>query len=167
MAAVKRGNRDYGMGLVRSTSFGRKRVALPNVCLNFGDYSDDCAFSAKRQCFEDSFLGGDEKLTSIDDLPQEILIRVLCGVEHDDLKSLFCVSKAIREASLVAKQSHFAYNTPRKTVFFQPAEDFDSDIEAPNAPKQSRIQRSRLSAKKLGDISVNLFGSDDEVAWPR
>ncbi|GFP82496.1 F-box protein at1g61340 [Phtheirospermum japonicum] len=162
---MKRGNGEYGMGLVRSTSFGRKGVALPNVCLNFGDDNDDCVVSAKRQCFQDSFL----KTTSIEDLPQEILIRVLCGVEHDDLKSLFFVSKAIREATVVAKQSHFAYSTPRKTVGFPSVEDFDSlnDTEAPNAPKQSRIQRSRLSAKKLGDISVNLFGSDNEVSWPR
>lgn len=36
------------------------------------------------------------------------------------------------------------------------------DIEAPNAPKQSRVPRKRLSPKKLSDISVALFGSDDE-----
>ncbi|KAM1363730.1 hypothetical protein ACFX15_028076 [Malus domestica] len=46
--------------------------------------------------------------SALEALPQEILIKVVCGVDHDDLKRLFRVSKAIREATLVAKQWHFA-----------------------------------------------------------
>ncbi|KAK6133394.1 hypothetical protein DH2020_032858 [Rehmannia glutinosa] len=150
-----RGNEEYGtLGLVRSTSFGRKRVALSN-CLEFGDDDDgDCVHSTSCKRLFSRFE----------------FIRILCGVEHDDLKSLFFVSKAMREATLVAKKSHFAYSTPRKTVIFQSVDDFGdfNEIEAPNAPKQSRIRRSRLSAKKLTDISVNLFNSDNnEVERPR
>ncbi|KAI3456337.1 hypothetical protein Pfo_013000 [Paulownia fortunei] len=164
---VTRANEGYGMGLVRSTSFGRKRVALSNLSMEFG--SDDCSATttSKRQCFQDSFFCAEK--STLEDLPQEILIRILCGVEHDDLKRLFFVSKAIREATLIAKQSHFAYSTPRKTVGFKNVEclgDFD-DAEAPNAPKQSRLPRYRLSAKKLADISVALFASGDDEGWPR
>ncbi|KAI3466639.1 hypothetical protein Pfo_023302 [Paulownia fortunei] len=165
---MKRANEEYGMGLVRSTSFGRKRVALSNVCMEFGD-DDDCipTTPSKKQCFRDSFFCAEK--STLEDLPQEILIRILCGVEHDDLKRLFFVSKAMREATLVAKQSHFAYSTPRKTLMFQNVEDFGdfNEVEAPNAPKQSRVPRSRLSAKKLADISVTLFASDNEEDWPR
>ncbi|KAK4491684.1 hypothetical protein RD792_002450 [Penstemon davidsonii] len=154
----KRGNEEYGMGLVRSTSFGRKRVALSM------EYKDDnyCIPNTplKKQIFEDSFSCAQK--CSLEDLPQEILIRILCGVEHDDLKRLFFVSKAMREATLIAKQSHFAYSTPRKTISFRNVDDFGdyNDVKTPNAPKVSRVPRARLSAKKLTDVSVNLFASD-------
>lgn len=41
------------------------------------------------------------------------------------------------------------------------SEDFN-EVEAPNAPKQSRVPRFRLSKKKLEDISVALFPSGCE-----
>ncbi|EPS73155.1 hypothetical protein M569_01603, partial [Genlisea aurea] len=100
----------------------------------------------------------------LEDLPQEILIRIICGVEHDDLKHLLLVSKSMKEATLIAKQSHFAFSTPRKTLSFPKADEFYStdndDIEAaPNAPKQSRLPRNRLTPKKLSAISVALFAA--------
>ncbi|XP_057764646.1 F-box protein At1g61340-like [Salvia miltiorrhiza] len=146
----------YGMGLVRSTSFGRKRVFLSSHGMEFGD-DDDCV-SLKRRCPQDSIFWGEK--SALEDLPQEILIRILCGVEHDDLKRLFFVSKAIREASVIAKQSHFAYSTPRKTVGFKSLDEL-MEMEAPNAPKQSRAPRQRLSVKNLADISVALFADGD------
>ncbi|KAL6538629.1 hypothetical protein OROGR_012617 [Orobanche gracilis] len=162
---VKRANEGYGVGLVRNTSFGRKRVTLSSVCLEFGDDGDDDCIPTmplKRRCSKDSFLCA-EKITAIEDLPLEILSRTLCGVDHDDLKSLFLVSKSFREATLMAKQSHFAFSTPRKTPVFKTVGDIGTSEsgKAPYAPKQSRIQRPRLSAKKLADISVNLFGSSN------
>ncbi|KAL6573927.1 hypothetical protein OROHE_001469 [Orobanche hederae] len=168
----KRGTRaseGYGVGLVRSTSFGRKRVALPNVGMQFESEDRIATTPSKRQCFGQDNLFYSEK-SELENLPQEILIRVLCGVEHDDLKKLFHVSTAIREATLIAKQYHFAYSTPKKTVGFQNADYFGNfdEMEAPNAPKQSRVPRQRLSAKKLSDISVALFASsDDEECWPK
>ena len=131
-------------------------------------------------------------------------IRILCGVDHEDLDQLSHVSKSIREAvsvtkfahfisliahrfsrfdssrefkvrieidfgfdsvknlqTLIAKQWHFAYSTPRKVRAFRSAVDFDrpedDEIEAPSAPKQSRPIKSRLFGKKLDGISVNLF----------
>lgn len=167
---VIRANEGYGMGLSRSTSFGRKRVFLSSHTMEFGeDYDCIAKTSLKRRCSQDSISWGEK--SAVEDLPQELLIKILCGVEHDDLKRLFFVSKAIREASLIAKQSHFAYSTPRKTVGFQNAEPFGElieEIEAPNAPKQSRVPKHRLSAKKLSDLSVALFASGgDEEGWPR
>nr|DAD23052.1 TPA_asm: hypothetical protein HUJ06_024515 [Nelumbo nucifera] len=98
-------------------------------------------------------------------------VQVLCGVDHDDLKQLFHVSKTIREATLIAKQSHFAYCTPSKSLAgvrsFSVVEDsskLDAE-EAPNAPRQQRILGSRLNRKKLADISVALFHSPEEKQW--
>ncbi|XP_052183182.1 F-box protein SKIP27-like [Diospyros lotus] len=102
-------------------------------------------------------------------LPQDVLIRVLCGVDHDDLKQLFRVSKTIKEATLIAKQWHFAYSTPAKTSAFWNSIDLEDtgDIEAPNGPKQFRPRRSRLSGKSLASISLALFPSPDSELRPK
>ncbi|XP_051128805.1 F-box protein At1g61340-like [Andrographis paniculata] len=133
-----------GSSVVRSSSFGRKRVAA--------DMEFESAAAAGKR------FAGQSPLES---LPQELLIRIVCGVEHDDLQSLLSVSKALREAALVAKHAHFAYRTPRKKSLgwrnTGVLGDWE-DVEAPNAPKQTRVSASRLgSGKKLADISVALF----------
>ncbi|GAA0169202.1 hypothetical protein Leryth_019616 [Lithospermum erythrorhizon] len=152
-------NEGYGYELVRNTSFGRKRVALRNVTVDFG--VDELPL--KRQCSLDSFVFAEK--SPLESLPEDLLVRVLCGVNHEDLKSLYYVSKSIKEAAMVAKKLHFEFSTPRKTVGFRSVADNEwlsglSDVEAPNAPKQSR-RRSELNRKKLSDISVALFASDD------
>ncbi|GFS46407.1 F-box family protein [Actinidia rufa] len=120
----------------------------------------------KRHCSERKFQRSEKSL--LEALPLDILTRILCGVDHDDLVQLFHVSKMIRAAALVAKQLHFAYRTPIKTSTFQNSFDLGNvakfeEVEAPNAPKQFRSYRSRLSGKKnLADISVALFASQDE-----
>ncbi|KAK2977113.1 hypothetical protein RJ640_017637 [Escallonia rubra] len=154
------------LSLSRSFSFGRKRVAIANDL----EHDDSTVSPTKRRCCESTNLGSGKSI--LEALPQDILIRILCGVNHDDLKRLFQVSKQIREATLIAKQWHFAYSTPTKCLAFRNSLDLaDSseftEVEAPNAPKQLRVPRSRLSKKKLADISVALFASPGEEAWPR
>lgn len=63
--------------------------------------------------------------------------------------------------TVIAKQWHFQYSTPKKKTFVsgtpinvEYGNDFDT-IEAPNAPL--RKSKSRLNARKLADISVALF----------
>ncbi|CDO99633.1 unnamed protein product [Coffea canephora] len=163
----QRGNGGFGMGLVRSTSFGRKRVALPSNDVMEIDCFDRTP-TKKRCSYEASFFTSDK--STLEALPQDVLIRILCGVEHDDLKRLFFVSKSLREATLIAKQWHFAYSTPRKTLGFPNAidlENLDEFNEIEQAPRQVRIPRARLSSKKLADISVALFTSAGEENWPR
>ncbi|KAF9588360.1 hypothetical protein IFM89_008790 [Coptis chinensis] len=103
-----------------------------------------------------------------DSLPQDILIRILCCVDHDDLKQLFKVSKTVKEAALIAKRDHFAYSTPSKMVFRRFG-DMEIEDEAPNAPKQDRrnYRKSRIDGKKLGDITVALFHSPEKQQWRR
>ncbi|XP_009761690.1 F-box protein At1g61340-like [Nicotiana sylvestris] len=170
MAMRKKCEENVGFaGLVRSTSFGRKRVCLPEI-VDVDDFI--CTTPTKKLCTQNSFSSSLNVKSPLEALPQDILIRIVCGVDHDDLKRLFHVSKAIREATLVAKKWHFEYNTPRKTVGFKKATDMENwsgsyEAEAPNAPRPSKFPRSRLSRKKLADISVSLFSSDGEENWPR
>ncbi|KAI3800349.1 hypothetical protein L1987_28439 [Smallanthus sonchifolius] len=154
-----------GLGLVkRTSSFGRKRVLI----LNHMDFDLlDVTTPRKKQLLESKSGFYCEK-SLLEALPQEILIKVLCGVDHDDLKRLFHVSKSIREAALIAKEWHFEYMTPKKIQAFRcslnleelPWSDFD-EIEAPNAPKRLRIHGSRLTRKNLGGICVSLFDEGD------
>nr|GMD83171.1 F-box protein At1g61340-like [Ipomoea batatas] len=112
-----------------------------------------------------------DKSYSLEALPQDILIRIVCGVDHDDLRALFHVSKTLREVTLVAKKLHFEYSTPKKVVHFLRNHDdfgeFNGVVVAPNAPKHLRVTRSRFISQKLADISVALFTSDDAgaVKW--
>ncbi|KAH0721850.1 hypothetical protein KY289_004894 [Solanum tuberosum] len=166
MAMGKKICENVGFGLVRSTSFGRKRVCLPNI----RDLDFISTTPTKKICRKNSFSTCVK--SPLEALPQDIMIRIVCGVEHDDLKRLFHVSKPIREATLVAKRWHFEYSTPTKTLGFKHAIDIDNwsesnDVEVPNAPRQSKFLRARLSRKKLADISVALFTSDSEENWPR
>ncbi|XP_038997114.1 F-box protein SKIP27-like [Hibiscus syriacus] len=99
--------------------------------------------------------------SALESLPQDFLIRIICGVDHEDLKQLFNVSKSIREATVIAKQSYFAYSTPTKVKAFRTSIDLEEaseidDIEALNAPRQLRSHRS-INRKKLVAISVALF----------
>lgn len=154
-----------GLGFVRYTrGLGRKRILIAND-EETSSFDPQIKSSLKRQCSEKmiDFNCCDER-SRLEALPQDILIRILCGVNHEDLKQLFHVSRPIREATLIAKQWHFAYNTPRKTRVFKTSIDYEdpsenAEVEAPNAPRQLRAYKSRLTSKKLADISVALFAS--------
>ncbi|CAM8988156.1 unnamed protein product [Rhodiola kirilowii] len=151
-----------GLGAVRATrGLGRKRVGISkeeeSCCSEFRP-------QLKRQCSEKFEF--ESHMSPLDEaLPQELLIRVLCGVEHDDLKQLMLVSKSVKEAALVAKKMHFEYSTPRKIKAFRnPVEinDIGEEIEVPNAPRQCRIGKRRISLKTKEDLAVALFQSDDD-----
>ncbi|KAF1882236.1 hypothetical protein Lal_00038882 [Lupinus albus] len=129
-------------------TLGRKRVeASPPVS------------PSKRICSGGITFNSDK--SPLEALPLDILVKVLCGVEHEDLTQLFHVSKTIREATLIAKGSYFEYRTPKKKLFafYDPIDMDDAngfhEIEAPNAP----LRKSNLmsNGKKFEDISINLF----------
>lgn len=151
---------EEGLGFAMCTrALGRKRVALRDD-MDFDSISIRGLKKVRSEYFDKSSL--------LESLPQDVLIRVLCGVRHDDLKHLFHVSKTIREAALIAKQWHFAYRTPSKVLAVKTnidgerCEEIDK-IEVPNAPKHSKCARPRLGQKELADISVALFSSLDRL----
>ncbi|KAE9461777.1 hypothetical protein C3L33_06333, partial [Rhododendron williamsianum] len=116
-----------GFGCVRYTrSMSGKRVAISS---NMEVDSTVASPPLKRQCSMEMVAPSCEK-SLLEALPQDILIRVLCGVGHDDLKQLFHVSKQIREATVIAKQWHFAYSTPKKISAFRNPIDLGEFEEA-------------------------------------
>ncbi|OIV94337.1 hypothetical protein TanjilG_21677 [Lupinus angustifolius] len=135
-------------------SLRRKRVMVSNT------YPLDSNPPLKRMC--SGKFTSISKGSLLEALPIDLLVKVLCGADHEDLEQLFNVSKTIREASKMAKRLHFEYSTPKKKTFaFHTAIDMEhvngfEDIEAPSAPL--RKYRSTLNGKNLSSISIVLFG---------
>lgn len=141
------------------TALGRKRVVLLNNVEASSLNCDSVMPRLKRAC-SDKFTLNAEK-SRLESLPFDVLLRVLCGVDHEDLEQLVHVSQTIKEATEVAR-IHFEYNTPRKKTFAirapfgtDDASEFE-DIEPPSAPLRKK-PKSRFSGKDLSGISVALF----------
>ncbi|CAN6878222.1 unnamed protein product, partial [Brassica oleracea var. botrytis] len=143
--------RKKGLGAVKSSSnTNRKVVGDGGLGLGLDCDKYKKGFGRKRVLIP---IGKNRELEA---LPQDILIRVICGVEHGDLKQLFNVSKTIREATLIAKKSHFEYITPRKTLFFR--DELDHLGDETEVPLKKKCRLSRISCeKKASKISVALF----------
>ncbi|XP_010439469.1 PREDICTED: F-box protein SKIP27 [Camelina sativa] len=165
---------ELGLGSVRFTrGLGRKRILISSsvrqslsrsaVEIPVVPESPPVQSSLKRQRSRRTIASSEK--SRLESLPQDLFIRVICGVDHDDLKSLKLVSKSIREASLVAKSLHFAYTTPRKTRAFRNSIDLEEfsdssrqedDIEPPNAPNHYRWTKAKRR-EQLSSVSVALF----------
>ncbi|XP_074267776.1 F-box protein SKIP27-like [Silene latifolia] len=170
------------MALTKSLSFSlrRKRVLISdnnnNSCSCKLINEQFCLITPmkKKRCFPEIHYQCSSSL--LEDLPQELLIKVVCGVDHDDLKQLFLVSKTVRDSAIIAKNMHFAYSTPSKTKAFRNSiemlnnlENFD-EIIVPNAPKQAhrKMKRCRFEQKTHGNVAAALFADEDVVqSWPR
>ncbi|TKY59344.1 F-box protein [Spatholobus suberectus] len=152
-------------GYSYTTALGRKRVVLLNNVEASSLNSNSAMTPLKRVCSEK--ITSNSERSRLEALPLDILIRVLCGVDHEDLEQLVHVSKTIREATEIARRMHFEYSTPKKKTFalrrlfdIEGAASGFEEIEAPNAPL--RKPKSRLSGKNLAGISVALFTSTNE-----
>ncbi|CAL1397825.1 unnamed protein product [Linum trigynum] len=158
----------------RVRSFGRKRIVISQNLECCWDSEMSPRTPLKRLCSEplDAVMAEmdeqqqPEEKSVLESLPQDVLIKVLCGVNHEDLKQLLLVSKPISEAAQIAKETHFAYSTPTKVrAFRSPTIDYHSEvdeIEAPGAPCRAarRFPKPRLSEKEVSDLSAALFSID-------
>ncbi|CAN1810831.1 F-box protein At1g61340 [Linum perenne] len=155
-----------------SRSFGRKRISISQN-LEFLDDMEETSprprAPLKRLCSV-PIMAAEEKeeeiqTSGLDNLPQDLLIKILCGVNHEDLKQLLLVSKPIAEATSIAKRLHFAYSTPTKVRAFRSSSpvNFESEaeeIETPGAPLRGlRRYRPRLNMEEASEVSIALFGS--------
>ncbi|KAJ0983695.1 hypothetical protein J5N97_011950 [Dioscorea zingiberensis] len=138
---------------------GRKRVVVPVLAEESGFASPTATPMQKRRQRRSQADG----LNLMDALPHDILVRTLCKVNHSDLRQLLLVSKSVHEATLVAKDMHFAFSTPSKPVRNgSGGAGYDEGSETPDAPKQHRVAKSRIDGKKLAGIAVALFASHSD-----
>ncbi|XP_062188366.1 F-box protein SKIP27-like [Phragmites australis] len=139
---------------------GRKRVA---VSLTPGSKSPHSPVHTLRKQ-RSTRLHMDDAVSLLESLPQDVLIKVLCKVNHGDLRQLFLVSKPVSEATIVARELHFAFTTPSPKAVFRDDECAEEDDDdGPGAPKQHRVSRSRLGGKNLATIAVNLSTSFESL----
>ncbi|KAL9243567.1 hypothetical protein vseg_017439 [Gypsophila vaccaria] len=173
------------MALTKSLSFSlrRKRVLISENNSDLEQFCGEfqCFTPMKKLCSSQNNLKNDSfSINLLETLPLELLIKIICGVHHEDLKQLIYVSKTIRDAAIIAKNCHFAYSTPLKTKAFRNTKigllndnvQNSTEFEPPNAPKQVRkMNRTRLDRKTLGRIAVALFvektGVTAEQKWSR
>nr|XP_010933945.1 F-box protein At4g35930-like [Elaeis guineensis] len=98
---------------------------------------------------------------SIDSLPLDILVQILCKLNHDELKPSLVVSKSFHNAALMAQQLHFDFSTPapkKATMAFADMKDMDMTPGAPSLKLGSRKPRtSKLSEEETRKIAVVLF----------
>ncbi|TVU01129.1 hypothetical protein EJB05_22226 [Eragrostis curvula] len=114
---------------------------------------------------------GDSRLES---LPLDLLIKIVCYLHHDQLKSVFHVSKRIRTAVQLARQHHFNYTTPdrsrqemllNKTPLpkehwpFIRIDGSDVRVSTPRTPKAPKhaSRLARLSQLDIKQITTVLF----------
>lgn len=150
--------------VVHSTRIiGRKRIIVPS------EVEKDCNISSSPFSTPSPKRRGprvqSEGLNRLESLPQDLLVKILCKVTHDDLKQLILVSKYVNEAALIAKDEHFAYSTPRAKPAFRKDDDLEidddtaDDREVLNAPMRRRPARSRIDFEKCASVMVDLFSS--------
>ncbi|KAJ6846988.1 F-box protein-like [Iris pallida] len=135
---------------------GRKRSVAVNG-MEESNISSQCSTpSPKRQDRKTPT----EPTSLLDSLPLDLLVRVVCKATHEDLKQLLLVSKFVNEATSIAKEMHFTYSTPLSKRVSDKFGEPDDSGEAPNAPQQHRVAKSRIKGK-LGNIAIVLFTSED------
>ncbi|GLJ35917.1 hypothetical protein SUGI_0720610 [Cryptomeria japonica] len=130
--------------------------------------------------------------TTIESLPPDILVKIICNFRHDELNPLSCVSRKFRDAVVTARQMHFDFSTPvrlrdpkRRANSLMPnatSENSASTVEGlkylytsarrlatPNAPKQvGKFQKPGLFSEDTIEIPKVLFlsGKDDDAIYP-
>ncbi|KAF3778784.1 F-box protein [Nymphaea thermarum] len=172
------GQDDDGSELIECLRrIGRKRIRVPS---RSGMAPVDLRCDSKcLKLMASTVSGCGEESLNLETLPLDVLIRILCGVEYDDLEQLFLVSKGIREAALIAKESHFAFSTPKARRRAARSTSSDSlcsfgrsslkldETEAPNAP----IRRDGYAGKGFHDflnvlnIVFRLSQREFSIAW--
>ncbi|KAJ8764310.1 hypothetical protein K2173_006050 [Erythroxylum novogranatense] len=112
----------------------------------------------------------------LESLPMDLLVKILCHLHHDQLRAVFHVSRRIRRAVVVARQSHFNFTTPDRSrqellssMTPQPTEHwpflsrgdrkgvFMPSPHTPKAPRHGPRPPSRIKITEMKQIAAVLF----------
>ncbi|KAK4368156.1 hypothetical protein RND71_011948 [Anisodus tanguticus] len=118
----------------------------------------------------------------LESLPLDLLVKILCHLQHDQLKAVFHVSQKIRKAVILARQYYFNYTTPNRmqqdmlgTITPLPTDHWPfaskgdgkgacvHSPRTPQAPKHGPKPPSRLKFIEMEQIATVLF---QESAFP-
>ncbi|XP_049384029.1 F-box protein At4g35930-like [Solanum stenotomum] len=118
----------------------------------------------------------------LESLPLDLLVNILCHLQHDQLKAVFHVSQKTRKAVTLARQFHFNYTTPDRRrqdmlgtmtplptdhcPFARKGDGKGAWVHSPvtpQAPKHGPKPPSRLKFIEMEQIAAVLF---QETAFP-
>ncbi|KAJ7531044.1 hypothetical protein O6H91_14G030200 [Diphasiastrum complanatum] len=122
-------------------------------------------------------------------LPLELLVRIVCKLQHDQIKPAFHVCKRLCHAVVIAKQNHFNYTTPGRVrepqMIPRPLMPHSNQLPflsrvggdggparhpgTPKAPRHApKPQAARISVAEMRQIAASLFpGSRNRVRQGR
>uniref|UniRef100_A0A1J3D904 F-box protein n=1 Tax=Noccaea caerulescens TaxID=107243 RepID=A0A1J3D904_NOCCA len=154
---------EEGLGFFRFTrGLGRKRILILKSNQQTASNSDQAPVVNSPPVKKPKSETTESNKSLLESLHQDILIRVLCHVDHEDLARLKRVSKTIRAAVFEAKKSHFDYSTPKKSLPFRDSilvleeysnlSDHDGEIEPPNAPIRRRNTNRESDLSKISTV---------------
>ncbi|KAI3704509.1 hypothetical protein L1987_74731 [Smallanthus sonchifolius] len=125
---------------------------------------------------------GSDYESRLESLPMELLVKILCHLQHDHLRAVFHVSEKVRKAVVIARQFYFNYTTPDKSrqemlctatplptkhwPFVSKGDGKSKDFKLPATPKAPRHgprPPSRLKLTEMRQIAAVLF---QESAFP-
>ncbi|KAL6856069.1 hypothetical protein ACP4OV_018871 [Aristida adscensionis] len=162
-AEVRKGSLTTSLSFPNTRSstriLGRKRVAVSPAPGSPGPHSPVRTLRKQRS----TRLHMDDGVSLLESLPQDVLIKLLCKVNHSDLRQLLLVSKPVSEATVVARELHFAFATPSAKAGFRDEDGGEEEDGGPGAPRQRRVARSRLRGKELASVALNLEASFDSL----
>ncbi|KAH7437113.1 hypothetical protein KP509_05G056900 [Ceratopteris richardii] len=125
------------LGKLRAPGSNIQSHCSQNLCLKFG---------------LDSFYEGCSSDSPLEEIPFDLLLQIVCHLDHDDLRPVSLVCKRLLKAVLIAQECHFCFMTPRmkkkgkRMQMFPSSEERISHKNAvqtflcpptPNAPKHS------------------------------
>ncbi|KAK9071453.1 hypothetical protein SSX86_010022 [Deinandra increscens subsp. villosa] len=125
---------------------------------------------------------GSDYESRIESLPMELLVKILCHLHHDQLRTVFHVSERVRKAAVIARQFYFNYTTPDRSrqemlctatplptqhwPFVSKGDGKRKNFKLPTTPKAPRHGTrppSRLKLTEMRQIAAVLF---QESAFP-
>ncbi|KAH7692492.1 F-box domain-containing protein [Dioscorea alata] len=96
---------------------------------------------------------------SIDSLPLDTLVQILCKLNHDELQPLITVSKSFRIAVHAAQKSYFDFTTPAptKTLAFSLEMEVSPKAQLMRSEFKKPRKFNMLSEEETRRITIVLF----------
>ncbi|XP_047323716.1 F-box protein At4g35930-like [Impatiens glandulifera] len=113
----------------KCTDLGKKRVAVVDTAKAGRNIQEGNPLMLSPLRFPSSPFAGTDDIDSkflttpksygvqdsesrLESLPFDIQVKIICLLQHDQLRAVFHVSRKVRKAVLMARQFHFNYTTP-------------------------------------------------------
>ncbi|GAB4820094.1 hypothetical protein N2152v2_007140 [Parachlorella kessleri] len=141
-AAAKCGSRAGALTAARQEQLYVAPATLPLLFAQRKKYLLD-----KRQSTPQPYRLNEELPVGLLSLPEDVLLKIMCYLRHDEIKPLFQVCKSLNHTLRTAVHFHFNYATPFR------------DMEGRAPPPQRRDPNKKRSNTNLAAVLAHLTRS--------